>query len=354
MILPAAVRRLADELAGAAGVEAVVLGGSRASGDADERSDWDLGVYYRDDIDLRVVEPYGEVHPPGSWGRLMNGGAWLDLDGTRVDVLLRDLAVVEHWTAEAAAGRYHVDGLLGYIAGVPTYSLTAEAAAGVAIHGTIGIDTAFPPALTAAAPARWRFHRDFSLTYAAAHAARGNVAGTLGQASRAVFEEAHARACEQRRWVLNEKRLLDGDRLDDAADVLAAATNDLPALVVRLRVRAVGVAVRCRGCGSGRAPCSRSSPLCRPHRPSARRPPTTTPGSSSSGTRRSSCCAPRTRRATPTANRSPRCPSTCCSTTRRSPSASSATATRPSCAPRVRGTCSTWVRASTSTSPAIP
>ena len=223
MDLPDAVSRLAGELAASAGVVAVVVGGSRATGDADAGSDWDLGVYYSGTVGLAAVEAHGTVHPPGSWGRLMNGGAWLELDGTKVDVLLRDLDAVEHWTAEAGAGRFEVDGLLGYVAGMPTYTLTAELAIARPIVGTLDLDTTYPDALAAAAPARWRFCRDFSLTHAAAHAERGNVAGTLGQAARAVFEEAHARACEQRRWVLNEKRILSGADLEAASELLATA-----------------------------------------------------------------------------------------------------------------------------------
>ena len=226
--VPLTIRRLAEELAASVGVVAVTLGGSRARGDADTHSDWDLGVYYRDRLDLTVLERHGDVHPPASWGRLMNGGAWLQLEGTKVDVLLRDLAVVEHWTAEATLGRYEVDGLLGYVAGLPTYSLTAELAGAKPIHGAVNLDAAFPPALAATAPPRWRYHRDFSLTYAAAHAARGNAVGTLGQAVRAVFEEAHARACAHRRWVLNEKRLLDGAGLDEASELLTHARADGP------------------------------------------------------------------------------------------------------------------------------
>jgi hypothetical protein len=237
--LPPPIGRLAQELAASPGVAAVVLGGSRARGEADADSDWDLGVYYRDHLDVSVLARHGDVHRPGSWGRLMNGGAWLRLDGAKVDVLLRDLTVVEHWTAEAARGRYEVDGLLGYVAGLPTYSLAAELAGAKPISGHIELDVAFPAALAATAPSRWRYSRDFSLTYAAAHAARGNAVGTLGQAARAVFEEAHARACAHRRWVLNEKRLLDGTDLDEASVLLARSRADDPrqlsALVERLR-----------------------------------------------------------------------------------------------------------------------
>ena len=61
----------------------MALGGSRAAGTADAASDWDLGLYYRREIDLTVLARHGEVHPPGSWGRLMNGGAWLTVEGLK-------------------------------------------------------------------------------------------------------------------------------------------------------------------------------------------------------------------------------------------------------------------------------
>src|SRR5258706_14870141 len=70
------------------------LGGSRAFGYNDASSDWDLGLYYRGAIDLTALAARGDVYPPGSWGRVMNGGAWLRCGGERVDVLLRDLDVV--------------------------------------------------------------------------------------------------------------------------------------------------------------------------------------------------------------------------------------------------------------------
>src|SRR5262249_33697068 len=96
--LPGPIGELCAAPAHGKGVEAVVIGGSRAIGTADASSDWDLGVYYRGDIDLAELGHFGEVHLPGSWGRIMNGGAWLSLAGMKVDVLLRDLDVTLHWT----------------------------------------------------------------------------------------------------------------------------------------------------------------------------------------------------------------------------------------------------------------
>src|SRR3954453_17327969 len=94
------------------GVVAVTLGGSRATNTQRPDSDWDFGLYYRGTIDpddLRALGYDGHVVPPGEWGRVMNGGGWLDVDGVAVDVLYRDLDAVLHWAAEADAGRYEVD-----------------------------------------------------------------------------------------------------------------------------------------------------------------------------------------------------------------------------------------------------
>jgi hypothetical protein len=209
------VSEVVDRLADIAGVVAVVLGGSRATGTATAASDWDLGLYYRGTPDLSPLRALGDVHPPGSWGRLMNGGAWLMLEGTRVDVLLRDLDAVERWTSEARNGRFEVDGLLGYLAGIPTYALTAEAASSVVLRGSLGVPSDYPEALTVSGPSRWRFSRDFSLAHARRAATLGNEPVAYGQLARSMVEEAHARHCTAGRWVLNEKRIFAGTGLPE-------------------------------------------------------------------------------------------------------------------------------------------
>jgi hypothetical protein len=103
--LPAPIEALADRLAAMPGAVAVVLGGSRGNAVHDAHSDWDVGVYYRGRLDWSALAELGEVHPPGEWGRVMNGGAWLAHGGEKVDVILRDLDVVERWCAEAEEGR---------------------------------------------------------------------------------------------------------------------------------------------------------------------------------------------------------------------------------------------------------
>lgn len=228
--LPQSITDLVDVLAAMPGAVAVVLGGSRAVRSNDKESDWDLGLYYRREIDLTALAALGTVFPPGSWGRVMNGGAWLQCGEEKVDVILRDLNLVEHWTMRAQQGEFERDALLGYIAGIPTYTLSAELASCVPLRGTIEAVT-FPPKLAAAAPPVWRFCSSFSLDYARMYARRGNVAGVAGQVAEAVMEEAHAVMCERAQWVCNEKRLLEAAGLDSVNAMFAEIPTEPDRLV---------------------------------------------------------------------------------------------------------------------------
>jgi hypothetical protein len=106
--LPAPIQELVELLIDMPGACAVALGGSRADGSVDARSDWDFAVYYRGALDTAPLSARGTVHPPGSWGRIMNGGAWLVMDGTKVDVLLRgDVVGAMGQAAKAAIERAH-------------------------------------------------------------------------------------------------------------------------------------------------------------------------------------------------------------------------------------------------------
>ena len=223
--IPKSIAAFAAELAKSHDIDAVVLGGSHAVNTADPESDWDLGVYYRGAIDLSKLASYGEVHPPGSWGRIMNGGAWLDFDGVRVDVLLRDLNTVEHWTRLAEQGKFEVDSLLGYVAGIPSYTLTAELASCRILHGDLPV-VSYPTKLIESGPHVWRFCRNFSLDYAYKHAKRGNLVGATAQAARAVVEEAHAIMCERGAWVCNEKRLIESAGLDRIQELFAELPSE--------------------------------------------------------------------------------------------------------------------------------
>jgi hypothetical protein len=230
------MRAIANRLAAIPGVVAVTLGGSRATGTATDESDWDFGLYYRGTIDpqdVRALGWPGEVSGPGDWGRIVNGGAWLEVAGAQVDLIYRDLDEVFHWTAEAEHGRFTIDREVGYVAGIPTYVLAGELALGAVLSGSLPRPS-FPEALRVAAPPRWYHLAAGALHFADVHARRADrvaVAANLGQA---VLATAQGRLAADGRWVLNEtgivdaaglagaQTLIDDDPLDEAIRHIAA------------------------------------------------------------------------------------------------------------------------------------
>jgi predicted nucleotidyltransferase len=110
-------QEVANRLISVPGVAAVVLGGSRARGKAAPDSDIDLGIYYDPATplsvsDLRAVaeelassEAASAVTEIGEWGPWINGGAWLEIEGWRVDWLYRDLGRVRRVLDECRAGK---------------------------------------------------------------------------------------------------------------------------------------------------------------------------------------------------------------------------------------------------------
>ena len=155
--LPEPVATVAAELAGLPGVTAVVLGGSRADATHRPDSDWDLGVYYRGALDPGAVRRLGHsgyVSELGEWGPIMNGGAWLTVEETPIDVLFRDLDVVERWLADAERGRYEVLVQNGYVVGAPTYVPVGELAINQQLSGELPRPE-YPDPLASAAAERW-------------------------------------------------------------------------------------------------------------------------------------------------------------------------------------------------------
>jgi predicted nucleotidyltransferase len=232
--LPDPVATLAADLAALPGAVAVALGGSRAVGANRADSDWDLFLYYRgargalDVADMRRLGHRGHVSELGEWGPIVNGGAWLTLDGLDVDVLFRDLDVVEGWLEDARHGRFAVLDQGGSIAGAPTYSVAGELALCRPLTGEVPRPPGFPEALAGAAFARWRGRAGLDLMFASIHARAGDPACCAGMLARAVVGTAHARLAQRGEWALNEKRIVARAGLDAAQQLLArpGATRD--------------------------------------------------------------------------------------------------------------------------------
>ena len=228
---------LVPKLADLPGVVAVALGGSRARGTHRPDSDWDIGVYYRGSFDAQVLADLGfdgHVVQPGGWGRIINGGAWISVDGQPVDLLLRDLDVIDGWHDEAEHGRFEIDNVEGHLAGLPTYTPLGEISVNRVLAGQLPtVD--YPAALRTAAEARWRWNAAFSLLFAEQYAEHGDRVLALGMMARATVQAAHAIEAGRGEWVLNEKRLVDGAGLGAAHELLGAGKRDLPAALKDLR-----------------------------------------------------------------------------------------------------------------------
>jgi hypothetical protein len=116
-----AIKGMANALAATPGVEAVVLGGSRARGDAGPASDYDLGLYFHSQSPflvqdlVRAISPFVDpgsgtsLTPIGEWGPRIVGGGWLTVGGMPVDLLYRCVEDVEATIDDALHGNVQVD-----------------------------------------------------------------------------------------------------------------------------------------------------------------------------------------------------------------------------------------------------
>lgn len=233
------MEHLAAALAAIPGVVAVTLGGSRATETAAEGSDWDFGLYYRgrlDPADVVALGWPGRVFAPGEWGRIVNGGAWLTVDGTKVDLIYRDLDEVLRWTAAAEEGRFEIQREVGYVAGIATYILAGELALGRVLAGDLP-RPAFPPKLRETAPVAWSRLAAGALHFADVHAGRQDRVACLANLCQAVLAAAQGRLAAAGEWVLNEKRLVERAGLGGVQDRLGQPERDLSTLVGGVRAR---------------------------------------------------------------------------------------------------------------------
>lgn len=108
------VRLIAQDLSLVHGVRAVALGGSRARGTHRPDSDFDLGLYVDADVDraalAEIASRWSEAEtafaPAGGWGPWVDSGAWLTVQGTPVDLILRDVDRVTEQCEKAVRGEF--------------------------------------------------------------------------------------------------------------------------------------------------------------------------------------------------------------------------------------------------------
>jgi len=213
------LHELAARLVKVPGVTGVLLGGSRARGTHTPDSDTDLGVYYRQPLDVvalnalarEVAGPTARVTPTGEWGPRVDGGGWLTVDGAAVDWIYREVGRVEQAWADAERGRYEFHAQAGHPLGVPDFAYVGEVALGVVLADPAGELTGlhrraqvFPPALRDALVAGL-WEADFLIGLARKAVSRGDAAYVAGCLFRLFGVCAHALHGAAGRWLINEK-----------------------------------------------------------------------------------------------------------------------------------------------------
>lgn len=212
-------------------VDAVVLGGSRASGTATERSDIDIGIYYdAETIDygalgeaakaLDDLHRDGLVCRAGEWGSWVNGGGWLRIGGIAVDWLLRDTARVKAVCDECDRG----DAAAHYQTGHPHAYISAMYRGELAVSKILyakNEDFAvfkksaerYPDALREKLIGMFGFEMNFSLMLAEKALESGDPYYVGGHLFRSVSAMDQALFALNRTYCLNEKkavRRIDG------------------------------------------------------------------------------------------------------------------------------------------------
>jgi predicted nucleotidyltransferase len=221
------IEKIVAALEGIDGVVALVLGGSRARGTAVASSDYDFGLYYDPgappdpDALSRIASTLADdaskmtLTRPGEWGPWINGGAWLSVDGHKIDLLYRDLEQVSAVIADCRAGHISMAYQPGHPHGFCSAIWMGEIALCrplVDLHGQIarlqGMTTPFPAALKTALIDRFGWEIGFSVDNARIAARRSDQTTVAGFAYRALCCASQVLFAINERYLINEKAAL--------------------------------------------------------------------------------------------------------------------------------------------------
>lgn len=216
--------RIADALAGIPGVEAVVLGGSRATGTAGAGSDLDVGVYYRrESLDWDRLNAAAQaldddhrselVCREGGWGPWVNCGGWLIVEGVHTDWILRDLDRVARVLDETDRGEISSNYQTGHPHAFVNVMYRGELASCRPLWTEAGRFAAlkaraevYPEPMRRALLGNFGFEMDFSAELARKGVMIGDLSYAYGHLYRAVSCMNQVIFALNRAWCLNEKK----------------------------------------------------------------------------------------------------------------------------------------------------
>src|SRR5512139_3707098 len=222
-----AIEQLVEKLSSVAGMAAIVLGGSYASGTQHEKSDIDLGLYYYEARPFVIDEIRAianEIAVDGAptvtdfygWGAWVNGGAWIHTPIGKIDFIYRNLDQVQKTIAEAQQGVSHHDYDQQPAYGFYSVIYLAETQICVPLYdperviaGLKRSVEVYPPLLQERIIADSLWAAEFTLLHARGFAAQEDIYNTVGCLTRAASNITQALFALNERYFLRDKKVLE-------------------------------------------------------------------------------------------------------------------------------------------------
>lgn len=217
--------RVATALRGIRGLDAVVLGGSYATGSWTTHSDIDIGIYYGATMPInledlnRVASQLDDEHRPnlvtalGDWGPWVNAGAWMQVDGHHVDLILRDTMRVIDVVTSCESGKVQAHYQPGHPHAYINVMYMGELAISRMIWDATGVITPlkqraehYPDAVQRAILEMFGFEARFSAELAMKSINRNDMYYVMAHVVRSISAMNQVIFAVNRQYCLNEKK----------------------------------------------------------------------------------------------------------------------------------------------------
>ena len=216
-----------NELKQIAGIKAIVLGGSYATGTATDSSDLDIGIYYSDQspFDLEkikvVAEKFAGKEKPivtgfYEWGSWVNGGAWIKTTNGKVDFLFKNIEQIALTIQNAKNGIWENDFEQQPPYGFSSIFFLAETFSSVPMYDPEGIIgrlkeevKEYPLKLKQSVIQRALWSAEFTIWQAESFASKADVYNTYGCFTRAIKNIVTALFAINELYPIGDKRAIE-------------------------------------------------------------------------------------------------------------------------------------------------
>ncbi len=220
------LEKITHSLIGVSGIDAIVLGGSRATETSGKDSDIDIGIYYDsstfDFITFRQKailfddeHRQDAITRPGDWGAWINGGGWLKIDDMAVDILFRETKNVIAVIEDCVEGNITIDYQCGHPFGFVNSIYMGEVVYCKILNSNNQLIQkqknslkSFPPIYQKAAIVKFMWECEFSLLCGKKSIQKGDVLYAAGSLFRCWISLLQVLYAINELYMLNEKGCL--------------------------------------------------------------------------------------------------------------------------------------------------